>query len=380
MREDGGHDRLLYLDGLRAVAVLSVVAYHAWIYGDTGGPALAARALQMGAHGVDLFFVLSGFCLAYPYLRRFRAQGIVELSLATFAAKRIARIVPPYWLALLTIAALGQADVLSHPPPLVDMLKQSVFLDRDVHFAAAPFWTLPIEFRWYFLFPFALFAYLRAPRFVLASAVGAYVLYDFSRLNGSPDIGTLPAFLAGIWVADLYVRRSTLQRFALLTFLVYGFLAFALEPDYKHQFYAVEPLAIGALAAFVLLSGTFRPLRKILAHRALTTIGAGSYGIYLIHDPVLQRLETIDHITPWLSAITAVTVSLGFSLLCERPFVKGRARAAILLFFEARFATLAAWLGVPWVITLSAATHHSPDAMGQFTVLPVEKKQPLTIS
>jgi peptidoglycan/LPS O-acetylase OafA/YrhL len=68
MREVDGHDRHLCVDGLRAVAVLSVVVYHACKYAGHGGPPLLARVLQMCAHGVDLFFILSEFCLAYPCL------------------------------------------------------------------------------------------------------------------------------------------------------------------------------------------------------------------------------------------------------------------------------------------------------------------------
>jgi peptidoglycan/LPS O-acetylase OafA/YrhL len=358
MRDAGGRDRLLYLDGLRAIAVLSVVVYHAWQYAGEGGPPFIARICQMGAHGVDLFFVLSGFCLAYPYLRRVRAHAVAEFSTAAFAAKRFVRIVPPYWLALGAVVILGLINVLAQPPPMLDILKQLVFLDRDVRFAATPFWTLPLEFRWYFLFPLALVAYARAPRLVLAVAVGSYVLYDQARMNAIPDFGTFPAFLAGIWLADLHLTRSPLQRLALPVFLAYGAIAFAFEPDLKHQFYAAEPLGVGTVMAFVALAGTNKVLGSVLAQRAFTTVGAASYGIYLLHDPILKRLETVDHVAPWLAAIAAVAISLVFSYLCERPFVEGPARTALLRFLEPRFSTLFAWLGIPALLTLPAPHSH----------------------
>lgn len=354
MRDVGGHDRLAYLDGLRAVAVLSVVVYHAWTYGARTSQPFIARACQMGAHGVDLFFVLSGFCLAYPYLRRARVQATTAFGLAAFAAKRVVRIVPPFWLALCTVVGLGLIDVLAPPPPLLDIVKQMFFFDRGVQFAATPFWTLPIEFRWYFLFPFALFAYIRAPRLVFAAALASYVLYDQARMNAVPDFGTLPAFLGGIWLADLYLKRSPLQRFALPVFLLYGGMAFAFEPDLKHQFYGAEPLGVGAVMAFVAAAGTIEPLSRLLSHRAFTTIGAGSYGIYLLHDPILKRLETVDHVAPWLAGIAAVVISLAFSRLCERPFVAGPLRAALLRRIEPWFDDLFTWLGVPAIFALSA--------------------------
>ncbi len=370
MREVEGHDRLLFLDGIRAVAVLSVVIYHAWLDNGQGGPAPLARALQMGAHGVDLFFVLSGFCLAYPYLRRVRTAGGAEFPLARFAAKRLSRIVPPYWLALFAVVSLGLAGVFAKPPPLPDIVKQFFFLDGNVQFAAVPFWTLPLEFRWYFIFPLALYAYVRAPRMLLAVALGSYALYDLARMHATIDFGTLPTFLAGIWVADLYVTHSPLQRFALPAFLAYGAIAFALEPDMTHQFYAAEPLAVVAAMGFIVMAGSLAPLRTLLAHRAFTAIGTGSYGIYLLHDPIILRLENVDHVAPWLAAVAAVVLSLGFSWLCERPFAGGPVRAAFVRFLEPRAAALCTWLGLPRTLSLTGpprlgGAERTPDAPAQ---------------
>jgi peptidoglycan/LPS O-acetylase OafA/YrhL len=347
------HERLPYIDGLRAIAVLSVVVYHGWKYSGDSGQTPLGRALQMGAHGVDLFFVLSGFCLAYPYLSRVRAQGFARFAPAVFAAKRITRIVPPYWLALMVCVLLGLFGVLPAPPPPLEILKQLVFLDGNIHFVAGQFWTLPVEFRWYFLFPAALVAYVRAPRLVLAAAVAAYILYDHSRMAGIPDFGALPAFLAGIWVADLQLKRSLLQRLALPVFVLYGIMAFALEPNDTRQFYGVEPLGVGAALAFVALAGTFKPLRWLLSHPIFTKIGAASYGIYLLHDPIVKQLETIDRVAPPLACLAAVAISFGFSWLCEQPFVSGELRAPIVRFLEVRLRAFFAWLGLPASILMA---------------------------
>ena len=367
MRDGGSSDRILYIDGLRAVAVLSVVVFHAWQYGGAAGKPLIARLLQMGAHGVDLFFVLSGFCLAYPYLRRLGENGSADFSIAAFAAKRISRIMPPYWIAILVIVSLGALNVLQRPPPSGEVVLQIFLLDRDVHYVAAPFWSLPVEFRWYFLFPLALFAFIRAPRFVLAAAIGSYLLYDFSRANNTPDFGTLPAFLGGIWIADLHLKRSPLQRLALPIFIVYALIAFGVEPDRLHQFYAVEPLGIMATMAFVMAAGIIAPLRALLAHPALRFVGTASYGIYLMHDPILKQLETVDRVAPWIAAIAAVVVSLGFSWICERPFVAGPMREAIVHFLESRFATIGVWMGIGDVVTLSVAPFHPATKIEMLT-------------
>src|SRR5581483_12159461 len=82
--------RVRHIDGLRALAVLSVLIYH----GTTRTP--VGRWFVEGRHGVDLFFVISGFCLSHPVLTRLASQGSAAFDNPLFFAKRIARIVPPY--------------------------------------------------------------------------------------------------------------------------------------------------------------------------------------------------------------------------------------------------------------------------------------------
>src|SRR5579872_2838914 len=79
--------RLAYIDVLRAVAVLMVVTLHAGI-------------LPWGYLGVDLFFILSGFCLSYPTLAKLHRDGATSFDLRAFAARRLVRIVPPYYAAI----------------------------------------------------------------------------------------------------------------------------------------------------------------------------------------------------------------------------------------------------------------------------------------
>src|SRR5215208_610912 len=85
--------RLHYLDGLRAVAVVSVVAYHAGMPGFSGGYV-----------GVDVFFVLSGFLIINQIWRQLQAN---EFSAWEFYARRGLRILPPYILVLVASIALA---------------------------------------------------------------------------------------------------------------------------------------------------------------------------------------------------------------------------------------------------------------------------------
>src|SRR4051794_40093700 len=92
------------LDGLRGLAALSVLVYHvALATVGAGAVAGAAGALHFG---VPVFFVLSGLLLYLPFVRA-RMDGRPRPSLRRYAVRRLARIVPAYWAALLGLNALG---------------------------------------------------------------------------------------------------------------------------------------------------------------------------------------------------------------------------------------------------------------------------------
>ena len=353
-------DRIAYVDGLRAVAVLAVVVFHAWQYAGRGGSPVVARLFAMGAHGVDLFFALSGFCLAYPFLRRVRANGSADVGFDAFFAKRLVRIVPPYWLALVVLVIAGLTHVGPHLPGADSLVKQAFFLDGNVTFAGRPYWTLPIEFRWYLVFPLALWAYVSAPRaFALAAAGCAFAYYE-TRFS-AVDVGTLPAFLGGIWLADLELTSARVRRFAFAVLLPCAIVATALEPGTDKAFYAVEPIGVCAILAFATLAGAWVPLRRALATAPFVAIGRASYAIYLVHDPVLLRLQVDRGVAPALAVIAAFAASAAFYVVAERPFVAGPLRDRLVARVTGAVAAGRRSLGLPPAIALTAAIAASPE-------------------
>ncbi|MCW3040659.1 MAG: acyltransferase 3, partial [Solirubrobacterales bacterium] len=105
-----GPSRLHALDGLRALAALSVVTYHAWLYTK---PRVSSGAKRNTSDywwhelrlGLVLFFVLSGFLLFTPWVRSV-LDGTRSPSTRSYAIKRAGRILPAYWLAIAASAAL----------------------------------------------------------------------------------------------------------------------------------------------------------------------------------------------------------------------------------------------------------------------------------
>jgi peptidoglycan/LPS O-acetylase OafA/YrhL len=322
--------RIGYIDGLRAVAVLLVVAHHAAACGGIAASSLAGRILVNGARGVELFFVLSGFCLAYPTLAKRAAGASAQLDVASYAAKRLVRILPPYWLAIVALVAF--AALLTHfgRPLSPGMNPQSFGLPQIVRqwfllFAGGsqaltdPFWTLPIEFGWYFLFPVLLWAWMRSPKIFGWSVFALFASGLFLRLFGSP-LPYLPAFAVGIVAAEMRIRDIRLGILGPVALAL--FVALGVWTSYNGHWPQVwNPLWQFAAFFAVVCAGEFRLLTNALAIRVMTFLGVASYSIYLVHLPVLAVAGQLGA-NAVIAAVIGVAGGIAFWFVAERPFVE----------------------------------------------------------
>jgi peptidoglycan/LPS O-acetylase OafA/YrhL len=369
-------DRLDYIDGLRACAALAVVFDHTalmvpgWQYINTGQhvPLEWLRHILVdGAHGVDLFFVLSGFCLAYPTLARFHTTGSRAFNVQRFAVHRLVRILPPYYIAtaLLLLGACieflrtGRLNTPNSPPlHLADIAGQFLMLDRGISLASSPYWTLLVEFRWYFLFPAVLFVFMRARNGFLTIIILSYIAFFFTRMHNL-DFGLLPAFMLGILAANLMVTKSRLCRIALPLCAAAVVLAFLFEPyttmpnnfDYEEQkfFWQTNPGWHFAAFFFVLAAGQVEWLRSLLSVRWLAFLGTASYSIYLVHYAVVVYVGTrlMERNIPMgygLTVLCAVAIGVAFYFAVEQWFCGGIVREKLYAWLTPKVRVAADWL------------------------------------
>src|SRR5579885_1844736 len=308
--------RLPHLDGLRAIAVLSVVAEHAASY-VLDPHSVPGNILRAGMHGVDLFFVISGFCLSYPVIVSLYEKGRAEFDVSLFAARRLLRIIPPYYaaIALLVVFLSARRIHISWP----DVANQMFFLDwaGAAHMLNPSFWTLPIEFRWYFLFPIMLMLWTRSRRAFALTAIAA-MLSTATRF-WSQDILILPAFMLGIVAAHVFVFGHKWLRMALPASICLAVLGTFCTPMSWDN--CIHPAWQAAAFCFVVSAGAVPWLNKLVSNRLMTCIGTASYSIYLIHDPLLDFLARHGQ-----NIILASGLSVGAGIvlwaLVERPLVQ----------------------------------------------------------
>lgn len=156
------NNSILVLDGLRAIACLSVIFFHfRWLSSEnisafpTKGPlAFVTAFFLFGNSGVILFFLLSGFLLFLPFAKALLIKDSQWPSLRRFYLRRVFRIIPAYYVALFLII------IFSHPEFLQFAQWHVIvqFLTFTMNYNLAQqingvFWTLAVEFQFYLLLP-----------------------------------------------------------------------------------------------------------------------------------------------------------------------------------------------------------------------------------
>ncbi len=359
--------RVPYLDGLRALAILMVVTFHTVYYNPwfaTHGrgfwPSLVAQN-----QGVYLFFILSGFCLAYPTLARLQQAGKLKFDVARFTARRIVRIIPSYYIAIAVLAVALVVMLRLHVQPgaamtphlrPVKIVEQALLFNQRPEWLNGSFWTLPIEVHWYFVCPMLIWVWTRSRRAFAVIAVLCWVASTATRLD-APDVRVLPAFMMGIAAADMRLRGSSLNRYAPAAFLV--MLAIVLTPKMQASSMRYIPWEV-AMFLFVVATGEVRALGRIFAARLFAPIAAASYSIYLIHAPLLSTIENyLPASIPLASgmlfaALFALAAGLLFSLIAEKPFRRGPMRDALLSRLDRWLPTAFRRAGIEPFIALTA--------------------------
>lgn len=330
--------RIRYVDGLRAVAVLSVVAFHAGKYSRSDLSHLFPRIVMQGHHGVELFFVISGLCLSYPALAIAHDRGMASFDIVAYGAKRLTRILPPFYAAIALFAAIGPQKV-----PAFDIVRQALFIDNGTQLLNSSFWSLPVEFRWYLLFPLLLLLWVRSPRAFLC-LIGALFVLQQTRAE-STDLVALPAFMLGIVAADYAIRPRSIAKFALPLCAVITIAAFVHSSPLDT---GTETSVLWELAVFlfVIAAGAAPWLTRVLSNIALTFIGISSYSIYLCHELGVYYAEQWGY-TPWIAGLASVALGIAFWYLIERPFTRAPLRDSLVSAFASILERGFGMAGVP---------------------------------
>ena len=342
------------LDGLRALAVYLVVAFHAGLGRFVGG-----------FIGVDVFFVLSGYLVTQLLLRDLHGFG--SIALRQFYSRRFRRLLPAAFAVLLVSAAVFAA--LASPSEVQDAVgavrsaflyvSNWFFIDQATDYFGADinaspvlhFWSLSVEEQFYAFWPLLL--------------LGLYLVtrparhHQWKLIRGAVALGAAASVIAALRLADTNFNRAYYGTDTRAYQLLAGALI-AMTPALlsfgERQRRWMERLAVPSLLALVFLATSFvglgpigrgiavvlttsvlivaiensdrGPVKRVLSSAPLVYLGKISYGTYIWHWVVVIVAARLLSVSPIATAGITVLVatglaSLSFQLL-ERPVRESR--------------------------------------------------------
>lgn len=354
------------IDGLRAIAVLSVVAFHAF-----------PNWLKGGFIGVDIFFVISGFLISTIIFENLERGSF---SFTEFYSRRIRRIFPALILVIVATLAFGWLVLTSEE---LNQLGKHVaagagFISNIILWGEAGYfdnsaetkpllhlWSLGIEEQFYIIWPFILFLAWKRNFNLLVFTITAIIVsfcFNFKQINEDP-VATFYSphtrfweLLSGSMLAWFFVYKSNIisilktnayslninylkmkiniesKNFSnVISFIGTLFLAYGLLNITKDLafpgLWAIIPV-VGAL--LIILAGQQAWInRKILSNKVLVWFGLISFPLYLWHWPILTYLRLIENETPHRDErILAVLLSIVLAWLTvkfiEKPLRFGK--------------------------------------------------------
>lgn len=337
----GSSRALLSIQILRAIAALGVLVHHtAHEVAQKSGARVPFGELVVGAGGVDLFFVISGFVMVYASQGLFAQPGASR----TFILRRIARIVPLYWAVTALLVAYIYVAHRIFPPPFITtegVIASFLFipwplpngLPAPVH---ALGWTLNYEMFFYAVFAVAIMLPRRAAVFVITALFALLAASGlFVRLPQPFAFWFSPIILEfcfGMLIARAYLdgKRISLWNALVLTVAALGLYLISAITGPAVAWRWLEWGAPGALlvAAFTLVK---RPPPAGAVSRAMGFLGDASYSLYLVHAlviPLVRRaMPAVDPVLmPWLYALALIGASIAAACLSylwfERPITR----------------------------------------------------------
>ena len=338
------------IDGLRAIAVLSVIIYHSnfIIFGKS--------LLSGGFLGVDIFFLISGYLITLIILKEIYKKN--NFSFTNFYEKRVRRIFPALlfvMLCTLPFAYIFSLELLDFSKSIIS----SLFFISNIYFnftnnrygeedaLLKPFlhtWSLSVEEQFYILFPFFLIIIIKffKKNLLVFLIIGFLISISFSQYSS--------IYYSGFNFYQIFSRGFELLLGSLLSYfqlnngmrggcgckssrifnqifpklgisLIIFSLFFFDNVDLLPSFYSLIPLL--GVCLVIWYSHKDEIVTRFLSNKILVFFGLISYSLYLFHYPIFafsRALGMFDHYYKFLFIFLSIFISIFSFYIIERPF------------------------------------------------------------
>ncbi len=330
--------RIPSLDGLRAISIVLVIAWHLRSSG-TAPWLESLKRVDTGNLGVRVFFVISGFLITSVLLAEYGHMGTIDLR--RFYIRRAFRIMPVFYVFLAVMAMAGAVGVIDVPRSSIILAAAYTGDYTHLVWAVGHTWSLAVEEQFYLLWP-GLILLLGVRR----AFYGAALMLAFSPLVRALHVvghwptntryafeGVADALATGcllaharpwLWARDFY-RRMLESRLMALWPLVLVIVAAA---NAQWLFFgAVAGITLLNISIAILIDWCLRYpeswVGRVLNARPVVFVGVLSYSIYLWQQPLLGP----KHSLPFpLSILCIGALAVVSYYLVEKPFLRMRER------------------------------------------------------
>jgi peptidoglycan/LPS O-acetylase OafA/YrhL len=352
--------RIQTLDGLRFLAAMGVLWIHNWMAFNTPrcyvGRIDIADFFALGANGVDLFFVISGFCMYYFYGTK---ADFSYQSFARFIKKRWVRLSPAFYAATIVYIIVDKYIYHQEVSVVFDFLHSLFYLNyvEGQYNTARHFWTLTVEWQFYFIIPFLLIYQnkigFKKSFVVIFASVCLMAVTAILYLNDRSDFLTytllfhVAQFGCGVLAARLLLKSTIQLKYRALWLFAFILIAYcgrvmisakalSLSVHYYNLFkiagYALMGLCFAGILYMAVTSVKW--LNIVLGNRVFKTMGRISYSFYLFHVLIFPPIVILIQkhfpefinigapiVTTLISAVILYPVSLLSFHFLEKPFL-----------------------------------------------------------
>lgn len=344
------------IDGLRFVAIVSVVLFHlnGFIstkdlnhYTDTLDFSSLKHLLSHGHLGVPLFFVISGFVLGLPFAK-FHIKKGNPVNLRNYFFRRLTRLEPPYilFITILLFGSVYVAKTISFNEGLFSYLSSLIYSHNFIYprdsALSVVLWSLEVEVQFYIVAPLIAYIFSIKTSSIRRIAFFCIILFflfinHFNNFYFISLIDYIQYFIVGFLLVDLYVSNSTIlpkTKFDYLIGLTLFLIVWLFDfNDFveNYQKFILELIQLASIF-FLYYYIIFNKIFKLLSLKVITNIGGMCYSIYLIHfsvismfgNPLLKysfsKYSFINiSIYSVILLLLIMTISSVFFVLIERP-------------------------------------------------------------
>lgn len=352
--------RIQTLDGLRFLAAMGVLWIHTWtIHGNPRfviGSIDFTNFLAIGGNGVDLFLVISGFCMYYFYTSK---SDFSYHDFYRFIKKRWFRLSPAFYVATIIYTVVGNYFYNYNLNFFMSVFHSIFYLNHILtqYNSASHFWTLTVEWQFYFIIPFLLIYQnkigfnktfiLIFGTIILAAITSVFIVKDQMDQLTDTLLFRGIEFGCGVLAARLLIKNNSYfinRKLWLVAFIAITYTGrvmvsksvLMLSHDYYNLFrlFGFILLAAGFAGILYLSVTSVKWLDMLLGNKFFKTMGRISYSFYLLHALIFPVIAifTIRHLpfftgimapaaTTCISAIILYPLSqLSYNLL-EKPFL-----------------------------------------------------------